>query len=65
MSQYIFQRRMDQHIDGLTGVVSIADDIVFFGENEEDHDRNLTNLMNQAERKGLVFISKKCHIMQS
>ena len=65
MSQDIFQSRMDQHIDGLTGVVSIADDIVVFGENEEDHDRNLTNLMKQAERKSLVFNSKKCHIMQS
>ena len=32
---------------------------------EEDHDRNLTNLMKQAERKGLVFNSKKCHIKQS
>ena len=56
---------MDKHLDGLTGVVSIADDIVVFGENEEDHDRNLTNLMKQAERKGLVFNSKKCHIKQS
>ena len=65
VSQDIFQSRMDQHIDGLTGVVSIADDIVVFGENEEDHDRNLTNLMKQAERKGLVFNSKKCHIRQS
>ena len=62
MSQYIFQSR---HLDGLTGVVSIADDIVVFGENEEDHDRNLINLMKQAERKGLVFHSKKCHIKQS
>ena len=56
---------MDQHLDGLTGVVSIADDIVVFGENEEDHDRNLINLMKQAERKGLVLNSKKCHIKQS
>ena len=36
-----------------------------FGENEEDHDRNLINLIKQAERKGLVFNSKKCHIKQS
>ena len=55
---------MDQHLDGLTGVLSIADDIVVFGENGEDHDRNLTN-MKQAERKGLVFNSKKCHVKQS
>ena len=65
VSQYIFQSRMDQHIDGLKGVVSISDDIVVFGENEEDHDRNLTHLMKQAERNGLVSNSNKCHIKQS
>ena len=64
-SQDIFQSRMDQHLDGLTGVVFIADDIVVLGENEEDHDRNLTNLIKQAERKGLEFNSKKCHFKQS
>ena len=65
VSQDIFQSRMDQHLDGLTCVVSIADDIVVFGENEEDHDRNIINLMKQAKRKGMVFNSKKCHIKQS
>jgi len=39
---------MNQHLDGLTGVVSIADDIVVFGENEENHDRNLINMMQRA-----------------
>ena len=65
VSQDILQSRMDQHLDGLTGVVSIADDIMVFGENEENHDRNLVNLMERAERNGLVFNSKKCHIKQS
>ena len=65
VSQDIFQSRMDQHLDDLTGVVSIVYDIVVFGEKEEDHDRNLINLMKQEERKGLVFNSKKCHIKQS
>ena len=49
VSQDIFQSRMDQHLDGLTGVISIADDIVVFDENEENHDRNLVNLMERAE----------------
>ena len=56
---------MDQHLGGLTGVVSIADNIVVFDENEENHDWNLVNLMEWAERNGLVFNSKKCHIKQS
>ena len=43
---------MDQHIDGLTGVVSIADDIVVIGGNEEHRDRKFSNLMKH-ERRGL------------
>jgi len=56
---------MHQHLNGLTGVVSIADDIVVFGENEKHHDRNLVNLMEQTEIKGLVIQSNKCHVKQS
>ena len=65
ISQDIFQDRMDQILEGLNGVVSIADDIVVFGVSKEDHDRNLVNLMNRAAEKGLVFNSTKCHINQS
>ena len=56
---------MDQILEGLNGVVSIADDIVVFGVSKEDHDRNLVNLMNRATEKGLVFNSTKCHINQN
>ena len=37
-SQDAFQAKMDQNLEGLKGVVSIADDIVVHGVAEEQHD---------------------------
>ena len=53
---------MDQILEGLDGVVGIADDVCVFGQNDDDHDDNLINLMNRAADKGLVFNSSKCAI---
>lgn len=56
---------MDQILEGLRGVVSIADDIAVYGENEKAHDRNLIALMERAAKAGVVFNSQKCTIKQS
>jgi transposase InsO family protein len=61
-SQDVFQRAMDQILDGLPGVISIADDITVYGTSEEDHDKNLVKLMDRAREKGLVFNPNKCLI---
>ena len=53
---------MDFILEGLKGVVSIADDVCVFGTTEKEHDVNLINLMERAKREGLVFNSTKCHI---
>ena len=55
---------MDQILDGLQGDTSIADDIVVFGADEEDRDKNLHHLMKRAEEKGLVFNPEKCKIKE-
>ena len=60
MSQDIYQMRMD-HITVLCpGVIAIHDDIFIYGETEEEHDMHLINLMNVAQKEGLVFNSAKC-----
>ena len=61
-SQDVFQRAMDQILDGLPGIVTIADDIVVYGTDENDHDENLHRLMQLAQKKGLVFNTSKCKI---
>ena len=46
-----FQRKMDEILENLHGVVGIADDVCVTGRTEEEHDRNLMNLMLRAEIK--------------
>ena len=63
MSQDIFQIRMDDIIAQCPGVLAIHDDVFIYGKNDRDHDANIINLFNVAQKEGLVFNSKKCTIM--
>ena len=59
MSQDVFQHKMDQILEGLEGIVSIADDVIVHGRTEEEHDARMTKLMDVANDKGLMFNSEK------
>ena len=59
-SQDAFEAKMDQILEGLEGVLSIADDIVVHGTTEEQHDGNMWKLMARARQNGLVFNPDKC-----
>ena len=60
-----FQMRLLQVLEGLSGIIVIADDILVFGsgdteeEAEADHDRNLVALMERAEEMNLKFNKEK------
>ena len=62
VAQDLFQEAMDKITSELNGVISIADDICVYGKDEEEHDRNLHNLMVRARACGLVFNANKCFI---
>ena len=64
-SQDAFQRRIDIMIDGLEGVVAIADDILIFGKNETEHDQNLKQLMKRAKEHHMKFNVDKCDVKKS
>ena len=49
----IFQRMLDSVYIGLPGVTAIADDMVIFGRNEEEHDRNLILFLETTRKNGL------------
>ena len=53
---------MDQILEGLEGVVSIADDIVVHGVTEEQHDDNMRKYMERAYDNGLIFNPDKCSL---
>jgi len=61
-SQDVFQHAMDEILDGLPGVVSIADDITVFGRDESEHDHHMHLLMERAKETGLVFNPSKCSL---
>jgi len=65
VGQDIFQEKIDQILEECPGTIGIADDIAIFGKTEEEHDRNLITLMNEAKKNGLVFNSEKCMIIQT
>ena len=64
MSQDIFQMRMDDIMPQCPGVLAIHDDIFIYGKDDRDHDANIINLFNIAQKEGLVFNSVKCSIKQ-
>ena len=55
----IFQRMLDSVYIGLPGVTGIADDMVIFGRNEEEHDRNLILFLEATRKNGLVLNKRK------
>ena len=62
MAQDVFQMRMDQITERLPGVIAIHDDICVFGKTQEQHNKNLLQLLKTASARGLVFNSRKCQI---
>ena len=59
MSQDIFQMRMDDIIAQCPGVLAIQDDMFIYGKDDRDHDADLINLFNVAQKERLIFNSTK------
>ena len=59
VSQDIFQKQLDTAFEGLPGITGIADDTFVYGSSEEEHNRNLLQLMERAQEKGVVFNQDK------
>ena len=63
-----YQRRKHEFLDGLHGVINIADDICVFGcgdpreEADIDHNRNLTSLLDKCNNHGLQLLKKNCSL---
>ena len=53
---------MDDIVTQCPGVLAIHDDVFIYRKDDNDHDANLVNLFNVAQKEGLVFNScKMCH----
>ena len=64
MSQDIFQMWMDDIVTQCPGILAIHDDAFIYGKDDNNHNANLVNLFNVAQKEGLVFNSTKYAIKQ-
>ena len=62
MSQDIFQMWKDDIVAQCPGVLTIHDNIFIYSKDDKDHDTNLINLSNVAQKESLVINSTKCAI---
>ena len=60
VSAEIFQRKLNQTLEGLDGVVCVADDIVVFGRDEEDNDKKFRLLLQRYRETGMKLNRNKC-----
>ena len=56
----VFQKRMSTILDGLDGVLCHMDDVLIFGANQEEHDRNLTATLTRLQAAGVTLNASKC-----
>ena len=64
-SSEIFQKRVNQALEGLKGILNITDDILIYGvgdtdkEAQQDHDRNLEALLQRCRERGIALNQNK------
>ena len=64
----IFQERLNAAIKGIRGVYTVANDIFIIGKGSteaiarEDHDKNLTALLDRCQEKGIKLNGERCQI---
>lgn len=60
----IFQRKMNETLQGLEGVVIYMDDVLIYAETEELHDQRLEEVLKVIEGSGLKLNKAKCNFKQ-
>ena len=61
----IFQRVIDNLLQGIEGVVTYLDDILIAGSSEEQHLQMLDEVLGRLEKAGLRVKPKKCEFMRT
>src|SRR5690606_18417019 len=53
-------RRISELLEGLEGVVNVADDIVVHGVDEKSHDANLERVLSVLKKANVILNREKC-----
>ena len=59
-AEEVFQNTLSTALEGLQGVRNISDDIIVFGQNREEHDKNLEKVFKRLAEKNLTLNKEKC-----
>ena len=59
VSSEIFQKRLSQALEGLPGVLCIADNIIIHGKDDQEHDENLQRFLAGCCEKGIKLKKEK------
>ena len=63
-SPEIFQNEVRQALEGLEGCLNISDDIIIYGANQDNHDKNLQAVFERLKQKNLTLNRSKCVFSQ-
>lgn len=61
-SMDLFQRKIDEIFQGLTGVIAIVDDIIVYGRTRSEHDANLRACLQRSLEKGIRINEEKMEV---
>ena len=61
-SQDIFQRIMSDMFQDIDGVEVVVDDLLIWGETDEQHDRRLKQVLERARQRNLRLNKSKCQL---
>ena len=62
VSQNVFQKELDNALEGLQGVTGIADDNFVYGSTEKENDENLLQMKERARAKRIMFSADKLQL---
>lgn len=60
----VYQKRMNQILEGLPGVLCLIDDILIFGQDQNEHDVRLQAALRQLQEAGVTLNPEKCAFSQ-
>ena len=55
-----YQKKISHILSGLPGVVCMIDDILIFGQSQQEHDHRLESVLNRINQAGITLNPEKC-----